>query len=102
MTKWAYLIACTVLFASSSMAQTIDKTGMLETTRKSCPAQFMQNKQFIDILLISGGNLADFCECMAVRFSAQLDDADYGNEKALTAKWEASSNFCLAVSMKKK
>lgn len=102
MTKLAFLIACTFLFASSSTAQTIDKADMLETTRKTCPAHFMQNKQFIDLLLISGGNLAEFCECMAVRFSAQLDDADYGKESALEAKWKASGDFCLAVSMKKK
>jgi hypothetical protein len=102
MTKWAYLIAGSILFANPSLAQKIDKTGMLETTRRTCPAQFMLNKQFIDLLLAGGGNLTDFCECMAVRFSAQLDDADYGNEKALTAKWEASGTFCLAVSIKKK
>jgi hypothetical protein len=91
-----------VFFAHPSMAQVIDKTKMLETTRRTCPNQFMQRKEFIDLLLAGGGNLTDFCECMAVRFSTQLDDADYGNEKALTAKWEVTANFCLAVSLKNK
>jgi hypothetical protein len=31
-----------------------------------------------------------------------LDDADYGNAKALSEKWAASQNFCLAVSLSNK
>jgi len=59
----------------------------------------MKNKQFIDLLLMAGGKLANFCECLAVRVATQLDDADYGNAKAVASKWTESQKFCLAVSV---
>jgi hypothetical protein len=98
--RWSFLFV--VLSASPSTAQKFDKAEMLRTVRSSCPAQMMQNKQFIDILLVGGGNLPNFCECLASRFSTQLDDADYGNGKAVTAKWTESQDFCLAVSLSDK
>lgn len=94
------IIAAIVLIATPSMAQKIDKARILETTRRECPAQFLQDKQFIDTLLLVGGDLTNFCECLAVRFASQLDDADAGNEPAVTTKFEASRKFCLAVSIK--
>jgi hypothetical protein len=98
--KLAYLLSAVVLFSVPASAQKIDKAKMLEVTRRDCPAQSMQNKSFIDALLIGGGELAKYCECLAVRFASQLDDTDYGNEKTTTAKWVASQKFCLAASIK--
>jgi hypothetical protein len=91
-----------VLSTSPCAAQKIDKADMLQTVRDTCPGQMMQNKQFIDILLMSGGKLPNFCECLALRFSTQLDDTDYGNAKAVAAKWKASQEFCLAASISDK
>jgi hypothetical protein len=98
--KWSFLFVA--LSATPSVAQKIDKAGLLKSVRNSCPAQMMENKHFIDILLVGGGNLPNFCECLALRFSAQLDDADYGNGKAMMAKWTESQDFCLAVSLSEK
>ena len=89
------------LFACPCLAQKIDKPDMLETTRKTCPSTFLRHKQFIHQLLIGGGNLPDFCECMAVRFASQLDEADHGNKEIVLAKWAESQKFCLAASLKK-
>jgi hypothetical protein len=100
MTRWSALLV--VLSAYPCAAQKIDKAEMLQTVRSTCPVQMMQNRQFIDLLLIGGGNLPDFCECLAVRVTAQLDDADYGNAKTVAAKWKDSQNFCLAVSVSDK
>jgi hypothetical protein len=98
--KWAYLVAGIILVATPSAAQKIDKAKVLETTRRDCPVQIMQDKKLIDALLIGGGNLTNFCECLAVRFATQLDDADAGNETVITAKFEASRKFCLVASIK--
>jgi hypothetical protein len=97
MTRWFLLLV--VLSTSPCAAQKIDKAEILETVRSDCPAQMMKNKEFIDLLLMSGGTLAKFCECLAVRVAAQLDDADYGNAKAVASKWTESQKFCLAVSI---
>jgi hypothetical protein len=100
MTKWAFLVAGTVTLAGPCLAQnSINKADILNTTREACPTEFMKNKPFIDLLLIGGGTLPGFCECLAVRFASQLDDADYGDAKALATKWADSQNFCLAVSL---
>ena len=96
--KWWYAVAATF---NPSISQKINKTEMLEATRRNCPSQFMQDKKFIDLLLIGGGNLTNFCECLAVRFATQLDDADYGNESSVMTKWAASQKFCLAVTLSK-
>jgi hypothetical protein len=98
--KLGYLLAAVVLFSVLASAQKIDKQKMLEVTRRDCPLQSMQNKSLIDTLLIGGGELSKYCECLAVRFSSQLDDTDYGNEITTSAKWFASQKFCLAVSIK--
>jgi hypothetical protein len=61
----------------------------------------MEDKKFIDALLAGGGNLSDFCECFAVRFVTQLNDAVHENDPmaSVSAKSEASKKFCLAVSI---
>src|SRR5215831_10197232 len=48
--------------------------------RKECPSWMMEDKKFIDALLAGGGNLSDFCECFAVRFVTQLNDAVHEND----------------------
>jgi hypothetical protein len=98
--KWSFLLV--VLSAGPSTAQKIDKAEILQEVRSSCPTRMMQNKQFIDILSVGGGNLPNFCECLAMRFATQLDDADYGNAKIVAAKWTESQKFCLAVSISEK
>lgn len=98
--KLRFLLAATVLLSGSAFAQKIDKREMLEATRRDCPTHSMQNKALIDALLIGGGDLSKYCECVAVRFATQLDDADYGNEKTTTSKWVSSQKFCLAASIK--
>jgi hypothetical protein len=102
MTKWTTLLAFAFLFADPCFAQTINKADMLEMTRQTCSAQFLQDKPFIDLLLIGGGRLPEFCECLAVRFAAQVDDADFANAKAIATKWADSKNICLAISLKTK
>ena len=103
MTNWAYLAAGAVMLAGPCLAQNaIDKAGILKATREDCPTQLIKDKQFIDLLLIGGGTLPSFCECLSVRFASQLDDADYGNSKILAKKWADSQNFCLAVSLSNK
>jgi hypothetical protein len=93
-------MAAIILASGSATAEKFDESKLLEVTRKDCPSQFMHDKKFIDALLIGGGNISGFCECLAVRFVAQLDDADYGNEASVAAKWGSSAKFCLAVSIK--
>jgi hypothetical protein len=103
MTKWASLVAGTLMLTEPCWAQNaINKADVLKATREDCPTQFIKDKQFIDLLLIGGGTLPGFCECLAVRIAAQLDDADYGNATAVAKKWADSQNFCLAVSLTNK
>jgi hypothetical protein len=103
LTKWAFLAAGAVMLIGPSSAQsTINKSELLKTTREDCPTQFVKNKQVIDLLLIGGGTLPEFCECFAVRIASQLDDSDYGDAKAVAEKWGDSQNFCLAVSLTNK
>jgi hypothetical protein len=103
MMKWAFLVAGGVTLAAPCLAQdAINKPDILKTTREDCPTQFIKNKQFIDLLLIGGGSLPGFCECLAVRIASQLDDADYGDAKAIAQKWADSQKFCLAVALTNK
>jgi hypothetical protein len=69
----------------------------LEAMRKDRPSQNLPDKNLIDALLVGGGNLTDFCECLAVRFTSQVDDGESGNEETLDAKMIASKRFCLAL-----
>jgi hypothetical protein len=99
--KNASLIACLVsATVIPAVAQKIDKTKILEAMRRDCPAQTLPDKNLVDALLIGDGNLAAFCECLAVRFSSQIDDTDSGNETTIDAKLADSKRFCLAISMK--
>ena|SRR2546423_774921 len=101
--KRAFMVASTLLWSGTCLAEnTINKADILKATRDDCPAQFLKNKQFIDMLLMGGGTLPAFCECLAVRIASQLDDADYGDQKAIARKWSDSQNFCLAISIASK
>jgi hypothetical protein len=98
----ACFIGSVTLVAGSAVAQKIDRTNLLEAVRKDCAPQNLPDKKLIDALLVSGGNITDFCECLAVRFTSQVDDEDSGHEETLEAKMIASKRFCLAVSMRAK
>jgi hypothetical protein len=95
-----YAIAAIVFLSVSALAQTIDKSKMRDVIRRDCPTVSLNNKQLIDVLLLGGGDLPTFCECLSTRFTAHLDDADYGNEDALGKKYRASQIFCLGMSTK--
>ena len=98
--RFGFLLVPVVFFSVSASAQKIDKLKMLEVTRRDCPAQSMRDKSLTDALFLGGGELNKYCECFAVRFSSQLDDTDYGNEKTTIVKLLASQKFCLAASIK--
>lgn len=102
MTKWAYLVTGALLVANSSNAQKLDRVKVLEAMRQDCPAQYLPDKRLIDLLLMDGRKLSDFCECLAVRVASQLDEADFGKAAAIDAKVKASRAFCLVVPMKNK
>ena len=103
MIKSACIVAGTILISGPSIAQKLDRVGVMEAVRQDCPRQFLPDKTLIDALLLGGGSLSKFCECVAARVASQLDDSDHGNINALTAynsKLMASRTFCLAVSSK--
>ncbi len=98
--RTGYIIATIALLSVSASAQTIDKSKLREATLRNCPTESLKDKRLIDLLIIEGSSLANFCECFATRFAAQVDNAHYGNENALNRKWVASRNLCIAMSIK--
>jgi hypothetical protein len=98
--EWVFLVTAALWVGPCLAQNTISKADLLRMTREHCPTDFLKNKRFIDLLLIRGGTLTSFCDCLVPRFASQVDDADYGNENALARKWADSVKFCLAVSIK--
>lgn len=96
----ALLIVGAILVVSPSAAQKLDRVKVLAAMRQNCPAQYLPDKKLIDLLLMDGRKLSDFCDCLAVRIASQLDEADFGNGAAIEAKEEASRKFCLVAAMK--
>jgi hypothetical protein len=88
------------LYGPSSAASLVIGSKIQDVIRRTCPTESLKDKQLIDVLVIGGGNLANFCECLATRFAAQVDYAEYGNENALNRKWADSRNLCLVMSIK--
>lgn len=74
----------------------------MEAVRQDCPGHFLPDRTLIEALLIGGGTLAEFCECVAVSVASHVDDSDYGSLAAYDSKMMTSRKFCLAVSMKNK
>jgi hypothetical protein len=95
-----YIIATIVFLSVCASAQTIDRSKLRDATLRNCPTESLKDRRLIDVLVIGGGNLANFCECLATRFAGQVDDADYGNENALNRKWADSRNLYLVTSIK--
>src|SRR3954453_15044048 len=96
--RWVLLVAAALWVGPCLAQNTISKADLLRMTREHCPTDFIKNKRFIERLLIGGGTLNSFCDCLAPRFASQVDDADWRNETALERKWADSQRFCLAVS----
>jgi hypothetical protein len=98
--KLGFILVSTILFSTPAAAEKIDKSKLLEVTRRDCPAQMLENKQLSDALLMRGGDIASFCECVAVRFVSQIDYTDSGNEVSTGLKWKGAQAVCLGASKK--
>ncbi len=95
--KSVCILASTILFSTLLAAETIDKYKLLEVTRRDCPTQLLENKQLTDALLTRGGDLASFCECVAIRFVSQIDDVDSGNAVSTALKLKGAQAVCLGT-----
>ena len=67
MIKSACVVAGTILISGPSIAQKLDRVGVMEAVRQDCPRQFLPDKALIDALLLGGGSFSKFCECVAAR-----------------------------------
>jgi hypothetical protein len=98
--KLGFILVSTILFSTPAAAEKIDKSKLLEVTRRDCPTQILGNKPLTDALLTRGGDLASFCECVAIRFVSQIDDIDSGNEVSTALKLKGAQAVCLGASKK--
>ncbi len=98
--KWVGVLICMFLLSTPVPAEQIDKSKLLEITKRDCPAQILDNKALVDALHVRGGDLDSFCECAAARFVSQIEDTDSGNPVSTALKWNGAQAFCLGSSKK--